>query len=591
MISAAARYLALACLLSTATIGAAQQPSSAATQHEGLRIGHWVEIKGTYLGAGLLEAESLEVSEPADTWELVGTVERAMGDKGRFLLNGQVIHVSDKTKWRKLAWAQLGRSRVKVEGIHRSPRKFSARTIGPRGPGRDAIVGRIDRLRRTDTGLELIVASLRIALPANVHPFFSSPASRLPLAPLDHKPLGDDSWTRRDEDDDIPGRIPLGEHLTLGLRLEAETRSEQGYDLDRSTLNDEVDLLSSLTAELVWNPSPSFTGLVRGRFSRNRFDEDGTPVSTIERPRLSEAWGYVRQALGSKFDVQLGRQDFDEPREWLYDQNMDALRIISSRPGLRTELSTSTTLTDGSDRDEASTNLIAYVSNNDEDRHLAAYVIDRRDARAGLDYPLHIGARALGEWLPNNKVWAEASLLRGHSQNINFEGYAFDFGTTWMPDFAGPLYFTLGYATGSGDDPSTTGVDESFRQSGLQDNNDKFGGVTSFRYYGELMDPELANLSIMTLGLGSRLGRRTSVDLVYHDYSQAIASASQRNTDLDENPDGIHRDLGRELDLIIGIREIRGVDLELVAARYWPGDAFPDGDRAWLGAFQVRWRF
>ena len=63
-------------------------------------------------------------------------------------------------------------------------------------------------------------------------------------------------------------------------------------------------------------------------------------------------------------------------------------------------------------------------------------------------------------------------------------------------------------------------MDHAFRQTGIQDNNDKFGGVTSFKYYGELLEPELSNLHILTAGIGRRFGRRMSLDLIYHNYRQ-----------------------------------------------------------------------
>ena len=36
----------------------------------------------------------------------------------------------------------------------------------------------------------------------------------------------------------------------------------------------------------------------------------------------------------------------------------------------------------------------------------------------------------------------------------------------------------------------------------MQRNRGKFNGVVSFRYYGEVLDPELTNLRILTLGIG-----------------------------------------------------------------------------------------
>ena len=79
---------------------------------------------------------------------------------------------------------------------------------------------------------------------------------------------------------------------------------------------------------------------------------------------------------------------------------------------------------------------------------------------------------------------------------------------------------TFGVAFGSGDNNRRDGVDRNYRQSGLQDNNARFAGVTSFKFYGETVEPELSNLLIGTAAIGVRPTPRSSVDLVYHYYAQ-----------------------------------------------------------------------
>lgn len=54
------------------------------------------------------------------------------------------------------------------------------------------------------------------------------------------------------------------------------------------------------------------------------------------------------------------------------------------------------------------------------------------------------------------------------------------------------------------------------RQTGLQDNNGEFFGVDCFRYYGELLRPELSKLQITTLALGFRMLTNSSIEFVYH---------------------------------------------------------------------------
>lgn len=93
------------------------------------------------------------------------------------------------------------------------------------------------------------------------------------------------------------------------------------------------------------------------------------------------------------------------------------------------------------------------------------------------------------------------------------------------------------------------------------------------------------------MGLGARPWRRTSIDLVWHAYHQVEAAGFLRNSDLDQDPDSIHDDLGQEFDLVLGRQAIRGWDFAVALGRFEPSDAFPDGDPAWLASFQLRFRF
>jgi hypothetical protein len=62
---------------------------------------------------------------------------------------------------------------------------------------------------------------------------------------------------------------------------------------------------------------------------------------------------------------------------------------------------------------------------------------------------------------------------------------------------------TLAYARGSGGEDSAT-RDANFRQTGLHENKARLAGVKRLRRYGELLQPDLSNLAITTLGSGIR---------------------------------------------------------------------------------------
>ena len=52
------------------------------------------------------------------------------------------------------------------------------------------------------------------------------------------------------------------------------------------------------------------------------------------------------------------------------------------------------------------------------------------------------------------------------------------------------------------------------------------------------------------------------------------------------------KDLGREVDLVIGYQEVKNLITELVVAYFWPGDAFSDdADDALFAGLQMRYNF
>ncbi|MBK7877351.1 MAG: alginate export family protein [Planctomycetes bacterium] len=569
---------------------------AAAQSFDDLRVGHWVEVKGKLAEGRRFEAEALEVLAPDDQNVLIGTVDRVDVDGGRLFLLAQEVHVSDKTDWGEgLSLAKLEGKRVKAQGRYRGPTKFSARSIAARGSGRDRIAGRIDALERrpadaatgAPAALELSIAGYQVVLSITGKLENEDSFAALALAPeIEFETASGETFA--DDEDVIQGNLRLADTLFLGGIVEYKGEREDGFDLDEGTSQDSTKQRLSMRLQLTWRPSDRFRVLASPRFEFEDRRRIGGEDTSTGKPHWNELYAEVVDVLGTGFDVTVGRQRFDDGREWVYKKNLDGVRLVRAWEAARLELSWTTLVDDGSDRDKHTSNLIGYLSNGSEKRHLALYVVDRRDDRSPRDYPIHFGARAVGEFLPDVRSWAEFSLLRGYTDDTNLRGYGFDFGATWKPD---PWRFTFGYAFGSGDDDATTNTREAFHQTGLQRNNDKVGGATSVRYYGELLDPELSNLTVLTFGVGYELARKTSVEVLWHRYAQVVADASLADTNLERSPDGIARGLGDEVDVVFGTKALSGWEFEVVFGRFDPGAAFPGGDPAWLAAFQTRLQF
>ncbi len=585
-----------------------------------LVTGHWVEVRGALDDRGRFVGEKVELSEPARYELLIGTVPGDQTDPARFTLLGQVVETSPETSWENLEPGPLAGRRVKVEGRWHGPPRLAAREIAPRGEGRDRIGGRIDELRRVEGGWQARLMIFDVFLPEGVEVEHVLPIEQIPLAPARKwgQPTSEAEDIERDEDDVFGLGLELSETLRLSGQIETEARLEDDFDLGgEADDGDREDYELSLRARLTWTPGDALSGLTEVRYNQLWRDDEEDGSDYEANGLLGETFLLWRDVLGQRgFDLAVGRQDFDDLREWLYDQNLDALRMAWIRPALRLDLSASTTLTDGSEFDQETVNWIAYLSNNDRRKHLAAWALyrDTDDVSRDLDgnadgnaitdndpqESLHFGLRAIGRWLPQNKSWFELAYLSGERPladpsagaivEVDVSAWGYDLGTTWSPPFARPFYFTLGYALGSGDGNPASGTDHTFHQTGLNDNTARFGGVTSFQYYGELLDPELSNLGIFTAGLGALVAERTSVDLVYHDYLQDDAQPVRLGS-VSPAATGLEADVGAELDLVFGYRRWQNWDLELIAAWFHPGDAFAADDDAYLGKVQLRYRF
>jgi len=165
-------------------------------------------------------------------------------------------------------------------------------------------------------------------------------------------------------------------------------------------------------------------------------------------------------------------------------------------------------------------------------------------------------------------------------------GWAIDAGVTYLFPSTGEPRITLGYALGSADHNQDDGIDRSYRQTGLHTNEPGFGGVQRFRGYGRLLDPELSNLGILTVGLGCSLLRSSSLDLVLHDYRLVERAETLRDARLETALTGEHRGVGQSLDLVLAIEEWRRFEFEVSASVFRGGEAFGADKGEWIfGSF------
>jgi len=551
-----------------------------------LRVGHWVEVRGEFDASGRFVAGKLELGPAEDYEQLLGVVESHDVAGSDLVLLGQPVSLSDKTEWTELEPGDLTGQRVRITGRYRGPGKFSARDVRARGEGRDRLTGRIDGVRVVEGGIELELMRHVVWCPDGTPIESPVPVGELRL--IERRWTFEQNAGRIDEEDLVRESFEITPDLRFGGQLELSSVREDEYDLDRADDEDRLDTEAVARLRLAWKLRSDLFARSEGRFRQQWRDDQEDGASTDFEARLGETWLYWRDALGDGTDLQLGRQDFDDPREWIYDQDLDGVRLVHTNRWLRADLAATTTLGAGDPRDERAFNLSGYVSTLDEDEHLAAWFVHRDFDRSADGRLTHVGVRAIGEWLQPFDVWAEFAGVVGEEAGRDVAGWAHDLGFTLRGD-DWPIAFSAGWAFGSGDDG--TGDDGAYRQTGLQDNNGKLGTATSLRYYGELLQPELSNLRIATAAVSWWIGERTTLALLAHDYRQAEAANFLRDVEIDPDPTGLDAHLGNEIDLVFGSRAIANLDLEISAGVFLPGDAFAQDDPASFVKVQLRYNF
>jgi hypothetical protein len=155
---------------------------------------------------------------------------------------------------------------------------------------------------------------------------------------------------------------------------------------------------------------------------------------------------------------------------------------------------------------------------------------------------------------------------------------------SWNPAALDDWYFILGAVRGSGDDNPGDGRDKSFRQTGLQGDSEA---------YGELYQPEISNLSVQAVGVAWEIVTGVEIALFGYDYEQLHLHDELRAGIIELDPNGIDRELGREIDLMLTVEALDGAVLTLIAAEFGAGAAYGAraGERSHFVSLQLDYNF
>lgn len=533
-----------------------------------LAVGHHVKVEGRIRPDGGFDAVQVVLRDPEHSVKIEGRVQSVRTDRrGLSALGFDVTYGRDLTLYRG---SKAGASRaelvpgtwIEVKGVREGPSLVASRIRIKEAPeATEEIESAIEHVAAPDT---VVVLGRPVRIGAGVPVVDERTAGA---------PAGADARLRRDDDEQSRAPWRLGSRVVVGGRLESAWLQEGNYDLD--TTRDHRDRWLS-RAQVLGSATITSSVEAYAKVSVYRTAELAAASLTASHEiDVQEAYVTAHRIGGLPLDLQVGRQRFRDNREWFYDEYMDAVRATAHVAGFTVEGALSDGIFAGPDAtrdDRDHRHRLAMVSRTlDRVGKVAAFVIDRNDRSAADDDPRWLGLSLDLKGDRGSRLWALGSARRGHRGPTRLGGWAADAGGTWLfADLPGQPSVTAGYAFSSGDLVSGDGRDTRFRQTDLEDNAARFGGLRRLTYYGELFDPELSNLQVVTAGAGLRPRRNLGLDLVLHRYVQTVLRTSLPSSAFDVDTTGRDGRLGHELDLALTLRAGR-VDLDVAAGVFLSG--------------------
>jgi alginate production protein len=384
-----------------------------------------------------------------------------------------------------------------------------------------------------------------------------------------------------------------GDVLTVERSLHLDVLHENNLGLRPRAGQHPRDRQDNLAVKLRYSvqvkPDGPVSGFAEVELRYNIDRRRGEPRETETELRLREAYLEIADVLVSDLDVRVGRWDFEDDRRWLIDARLDGLWMRYRGKRLEVDLLAArenqfrADLLDRASRD-GDTDYIAGLLSHEASKAatLGAHAILQRETGGSGDRLRLLGLRAQGEAFVHLRYWADVAWSDSTRNGRNTRGNAVDLGGVWQWDHPWQPRLTLAWARGSG----------GFRQTELHSNEGSLGQDIETFYYGEVLRPELANLSVLTIGAGVSVNAKLFADLYWRDYRLGDARQGLRGATLRADPvsDGA---LGRGLDLVIGYRPTETFEVDAALGWFNPGRAFARTrqGRAFAARLEMTWRF
>ncbi len=379
---------------------------------------------------------------------------------------------------------------------------------------------------------------------------------------------------------------------------ESEVNYHNNYDFNDSLSDEFFSITPELNFELTYRPTDWFETTWQASISDELVIKQTNPLTLpngdVEFPEdqtlsLLIDQGYITISnIIDPLKMTIGRKLLEDQRHWLYDTSLDLVMLEWKEGFFTTALSYSRQEAFDGDflisQESSKINnfLIETRYRGIEDHTFSAFHLRQRNHAESKETPKFLGLQLVGNPNKHLSYWGEFATVRGRDEEgRNLKGYGGDIGLILKKGGKFNPNLTLGYAYGSGGDSNGNIENQSFRQTGLHSNEAKFAGVSEFKTYGEVLDPDLSNIEILTLGMGFYPQSNATLDVVYHQYRQNTPGSQLQDGNitatLDRDAGVTSHDLGKGLDIILGVRRafgLRRLGFDLRLGWFFPGDAF-----------------
>jgi alginate production protein len=541
-----------------------------------LLVGQRVKIEIKNFKGRKLVADEIELTDQDDSIEIEGPVTDLDLESGTFSVGPARVLMHEKTKVegsdRKPREVSELRNRVRVKVKAKTLKDgfIKARTIRTYEKSADRdfeIAAPIELISIRNSGIELLSINIKIDGKTEYINFG--------FVQGDYTEGGVGRRIRRDDDAQHPDPIRIG-NVYLGGRVSMGFENSRNLDLDPDE-SDSDDWVRPSTRIEISAPLGEYSeAYARIDFRNANYFGNNPGEQGATQFRLREGFIYWGNFLHRSLGLQVGRQRFRDKREFLFDERLDAVRLHYTKKKLKVEVAVAKGVFGQNTSTDQQLYLMAYSQYRlPGKRYISGYFMKRNDTTRRDEDPIWYGMSSRGKITRRISYWGELARVTGRRGNLWLRGHAFDLGGSYrFPRLPLNQTLSLGYAYGSGDKDFSDGIDGNFTQTNLQDNSYRYNGLKRYRYYGVLLEPELRNVKIQTLDYGLRPSESWSLNFAYHAYRQVVAAKKIGDTELRMDPRGRDPRLGKELDVVVGIRKIRNIDVTLLMGIFFPGPAF-----------------